>query len=175
MFHVRSNFPITYFDWILISKNIILNTGRIKFLESEATVTTFSLVVSPEMAPGFHIMVYTISQPDSQLLTDITYSPVQSFNRHKIEFKLSHRKDHTMETVEATCRGDPGAIYLASSLRSYLFPGQGKHHITKVSLMENLHNLEKTTRHIHKVFLSDRDVIKADKIIYYPSMDYVID
>ena len=175
VFHVRSNFPITYFDWILISKNIILNTGRIKFLESEATVTTFSLAVSPEMAPGFHIMVYTISQPDTQLLTDITYSPVQSFNRHKIEFKLSHRKDHTMETVEATCRGDPGAIYLASSLRSYLFPGQGKHHITKVSLMENLHNLEKTTRHIHKVFFSDREGIKADQIIYYPSMDYGLD
>ena len=174
-FHVKCNFDLSYFDWVLLSKNIILNTGRISVSGSGQTMTTFSLVVSSEMAPGFHIMVYTVTELDFQLLTDSVYYPVQAVNGHRIEFKLSHRKDHSMETVEATCRGDPGSIYLASTLRSYLFPGQGKNQITKVDLIESLFRLEKGKRQIHKVFFSDRDGSKPDEILYYPSLDYGID
>merc|ERR1719495_798298 len=28
VFHVKSNFPLKHFDWIIMSKNIILNSGR---------------------------------------------------------------------------------------------------------------------------------------------------
>ncbi len=175
VFHIRSNFLMAYFDWVLVSKNIVQNTGRVVVTEEGTRVTTFSLVVSSEMAPGFHIMVYTVAQEDGQLVVDTAYSPVQAVNRHPIEFKLSHRKDHTMETVEATCKGDPGAIFLVSSLRSYLFPGQGQNQITLTSMVESLHTLEATTRHIHKVFYSDRDGLQTDKMSYFPSMDYSID
>ena len=28
VFHTKSNFPLEYFDWIIVSKNLILNSGR---------------------------------------------------------------------------------------------------------------------------------------------------
>ena len=28
VFHVKSNFALTYFDWIIVSKNLILKSGR---------------------------------------------------------------------------------------------------------------------------------------------------
>jgi len=175
VFHVRSNFMLSYFDWVIVSKNIIVNFGHETVSDLGVRVTTFSLVVSSEMAPGFQIIVYTVSQQNFKFLIDSAYSPVQTVSKQNIEFKLSHRKDHTMETVEATCKGDPGAIFLSSSLRSYLFPGQGINHITKFSLLENLQTLEKTTGHIKKVFFSDRDGENTDKMEYYPSMNHGID
>ena len=89
VFHVSSNFPLESFNWMILSKNIILNSGKEFGSEIHPTVTTFSLVVSSEMAPGFHIMVYAITKPDDYLLADSGYFPVQAINRHQIEFKLS--------------------------------------------------------------------------------------
>ena len=42
-----------------MSKDIILHSGREYGENIHAEIKTFSLVTSPEMAPGFHILVYT--------------------------------------------------------------------------------------------------------------------
>ena len=34
VFHVKTNFPLDHFDWIIISKNLILNSGREQGSES---------------------------------------------------------------------------------------------------------------------------------------------
>ena len=47
---------------------------------------------------GFHILVYGTTA-DDYVVTDSAYFPVQAINRHKIEFKLTQIKDHTMDTV----------------------------------------------------------------------------
>ena len=96
---------------------MILNSGREYGGETEKLTSTFSVVVSSEMAPGFHILVYGVTRPDDYLVTDSAYFPVQAINRHKIEFKLTQIKDHRMDTVECTCRGDPGAVFLSSTVR----------------------------------------------------------
>ncbi len=175
VFHVKSNFPLPYFDWIIISKNIILNSGREYGSDIHPIVNTFSVVVSSEMAPGFHMVVYTVTRPDDYLLSDSAYFPVQAINRHRIEFKLTQVKDHLKDTVEATCRGDPGAVFLSSTVRSALFSTQGKNTITKASILESLHTFENEKRHIHRVFFTDREGTKPDEVTYYPSMDYGVD
>ena len=175
VFHVKSNFPLKHFDWIILSKNIILNSGREYGSDVHPIVNTFSIVVSSEMAPGFHIIVYAITNPDDYLLSDSAYFPVQAINRHKIEFKLTKVKDHLLNTVEATCRGDPGAVFLSSTVRSAVFATQGKNTITKASILESLHTFEKVDKHIHRVFFTDREGTQPDQVAYYPSMDYGID
>ena len=50
-----------YFDWMIVSKNLILKTGREYASEIHPVVTTFSAVVSSEMAPGFHIIIYHVT------------------------------------------------------------------------------------------------------------------
>ena len=174
VFHVKSNFALKYFDWVIVSKNLILKSGREYASEVHAVVTTFSVVVSSEMAPGFHIIIYSVTA-DDYLLSDSAYFPVQAINRHKMEFSLNQIKDHQKNTVEATCRGDPGAVFLSSTIRSAVYATQGKNHITKSSILESLHTFENDRRHIHRVFWTDREGTQPDEVSYYPSMDYGID
>ncbi|TRY74425.1 hypothetical protein TCAL_00656 [Tigriopus californicus] len=174
VFHVKSNFALQYFDWIIVSKNIILKNGREYANDIHAVVTTFSVVVSSEMAPGFHIIIYSVTA-DDYLLSDSAYYPVQAINRHKIQFSLNQVKDHLMHTVEATCRGDPGAVFLTSSVRQFNFATQGKNFITKASILESLHTFENDRRHIHRVFWTDREGTHPDEVTYFPSMDYGVD
>ena len=175
VFHVKSNFPLPYFDWIIVSKNLIINSGREYGSDIHPIVNTFSVVVNSEMAPGFHIMVYTVTRPDDYLLSDSSYFPVQAINRHKIQFRLTQVKDHLKDTVEATCRGDPGAVFLSSTIRSAVFSTQGMNTITKASILESLHSFENVKKHIHRVFFTDREGSKPDEVSYYPSMDYGVD
>ena len=83
VFHTKSNFPLEYFDWIIVSKNLILNSGRELGSDIFSHTITFSLVVSSEMAPGFHIIVYTKST-DDYLISDAAFYPVNAINRHKM-------------------------------------------------------------------------------------------
>ena len=76
LYFIQSNFALSYFDWMIVSKNLILKTGREYASEIHPVVTTFSAVVSSEMAPGFHIIIYTATN-DDYLLTDSAYFPVQ--------------------------------------------------------------------------------------------------
>ena len=175
VFHVKSNFPLPYFDWVIISKNLIINSGREYGSDIHPVVTTFSIVVSSEMAPGFHIIVYTVTKPDDYLLSDSSFYPVQAINRHNIEFKLTQVKNHLKTTVEATCRGDPGAVFLSSTVRSAVFATQGMNTITKANILESLHSFENVKKHIHRVFFIDREGTKPDEVAYYPSMDYGVD
>ena len=174
VFHVKTNFPVDHFDWIIISKNLILNSGREQGSDIFSHTITFSVVVSSEMAPGFHILVYTKSTED-YLLSDSAYYPVNAINRHKIEFSITQLKDHSQKSVEATCRGDPGAVFMVSTPRQFLYGAQGKNLITKASIMESLNSFEENSRHVHSVFWTDREGEAPDKISYYPSMDYGID
>ena len=175
VFHVKSNFPLPYFDWLIVSKNLILNSGREYGSDIHPVTNTFSIVVSSEMAPGFHIIVHTVTRPDDYMLSKSAYFPVQAINRHKIEFKLTQIKDHLKDTVEATCRGDPGAVFLSSSIRSATFSTQGINTITKASILESLHSFENVDKHIHRVFFTDREGSKPDEVSYYPSMGYGVD
>ena len=81
----------------------------------------------------YHTLLGIILEIPSEIVNYLTN--ILSFSkifRHKIEFKLTQLKDHRMETVEATCRGDPGAVFLSSTVRSAVFATQGKNMITKV-------------------------------------------
>ena len=100
-----------------------------------------------------NLPTYLHSRHESSYNLEANYLPIF---RHKIEFKLNQIKDHLMNTVEATCRGDPGAVYLTSTVRQASFATQGKNFITKASILESLHTFENEKRHIHRVFWTDR-------------------
>ena len=176
-FHVKFNFALIYFDWIIVSKNIILKFGReyaAYVSEKNAVVITFSVVVSSEMAPGFHLIVYTATS-DDYLLSDSAYFPVQGINRHTIDMKLNQIKDPFMNTVEVMCKGEPSAICFTSTVRQFNFATQGKNIITKASVSESMHNFEDDSRHIHRVFWTDREGTRPEQVNYYPSMNYGVD
>ena len=70
-----------------------------------------------------------------------------------------------MVKCEATCRGDPGAVFLVSTMRHATFPAQGINTITKALLLKNLHTLEKSDkRHLHRVVMTDREGESHDTV-----------
>lgn len=66
-----------------------------------------------------------------------------------MEFSLVQLKDHLKNTVEATCRGDPGAVFLSSTVRTSIFATQVKYRNLKVKfwvkagLKNNVYNIYK--------------------------------
>ena len=67
---------------------------------------------------------------------------------------------------EATCRGDPGAAFLVSTMRTSTYAAQGINTLTKPLLLKNLHKLEQNDkRHLHVVYLTDREGENPDTVI----------
>ena len=91
VFHLKASFPLDHFDWIILAKNIILNSGREYAPDIFSNMITFSLVVSSDMAPGFHIVVYTKTSDDF-LISDAAFYPVNAINRHKIQFGITQTR-----------------------------------------------------------------------------------
>ena len=58
------------------------------------------------------------------LLADSVYLPVEAIKRHEIELSTNQVKDHKQETVEVTCRGDPGAVFLTATMGSPSSPNR---------------------------------------------------
>ena len=116
VFHVKTNFPLEHFDWVIVAKNLILNSGREIASDIFSNTITFSVVCSSDMAPGFHIIVYTKTHDDF-LLSDSAFYPVNAINRHRIDFGITQLKDHTQMSIEATLRGDPGSVFMVTSHR----------------------------------------------------------
>ena len=70
-----------------------------------------------------------------------------------------------MLKCETTCRGDPGAVFLISTMRTSTFPAQGINTITRSLLLKNLHQLERNEkRHLHRVLLTNREGENADEV-----------
>ena len=97
--HVKTNFAFASFDWLIFSKDLIVNNGRENGNNVHPEVKTFSVAVSPEMSPGFHILVYTkvpVSKCN-EIIADhayITLDTISGIHPHKIEFKVSSIKDN---------------------------------------------------------------------------------
>lgn len=163
VFHAKTNFAFKYLDWVIISKDLILESGREIGENIHAEIITFSAVVSSEMSPGFHVMVY-VATKGNEVVTDSVFIPVEAIKGHEIEFYANQVKDHSMNTVELTCRGDPGAVFMIATMRVGQFPAQGVFGLTKAYLMENLHKFEEGSKHVHKVLRTDRSGESPDHV-----------
>ena len=66
---------------------------------------------------------------------------------------------------EATARGDPGASFFASTMRTSTFAAQGIHTIRRPLILKNLHKMcHAEKRHLHRVILTDREGEYADAV-----------
>ncbi|TRY72565.1 hypothetical protein TCAL_06513 [Tigriopus californicus] len=174
VFHAKTNFAFNYLDWMIISKGLILESGREIGENIHPEISTFSAVVSSDMSPGFHVIVY-VATKDNEVVTDSAFIPVEAIKSHEIEFYANQVKDHTMKTVELTCRGDPGAVFMIATMRVGQFPAQGIFGLSKAYLLENLHKFEEGSKHVHKVLRTDRSGETPDQVLFYPAMAYETD
>ena len=75
--HVRSNFHVKMLNYILLTKNVLLTTGRVQM---EHTVKTFFIQVDKQMSPASTLLVYCQDQ-NGEFISDSIYFPVNVFLR----------------------------------------------------------------------------------------------
>lgn len=81
--HVQSNYYLELFNYMIISKGMVLLTGQ---QNMKATVRTFAIPLSPEMAPAATIVVYNIA-PNGDVAADSLTFPVNGISRNNVSFK----------------------------------------------------------------------------------------
>lgn len=112
IFHVRTNYYVTLFNYLVISKGIILVAGR---EEMSSMLKTFTFTVSSEMAPSATIVVYDIA-PGGEVVADSLTFPVDGISRNNFTVALNNRKDKTGDTIEVAVFAQPGTYIGLSAL-----------------------------------------------------------
>lgn len=81
IFHVQSNYYLESFDYILLSKGVILVTGQ--EVTHASTIQTFAVTLSAEMAPAATIVVYHVGKFGDVVADSLTF-PVNGISRNNV-------------------------------------------------------------------------------------------
>lgn len=80
IFHIRTNYYIEHFNYIIISKGIVLVIGDEVMKES---IYTMAIPLSAEMAPVATIVVWYIGRYGDVMADSLTF-PVNGISRNKV-------------------------------------------------------------------------------------------
>ncbi|XP_047481542.1 CD109 antigen-like [Penaeus chinensis] len=172
VFHVRSNFNMESFHYLIMAKEMILYAAK-EVLErtSRASVKTVSVPVSSEMAPAFKIIVYTTT-PNHDIISDSLTMPVDGISRHKVKLVINQDKDHSKRTVELGTYSTAGAFYGISGVREFTYAMRGGNELSHASVMNSLHAFANNTRSIHKMAWRHREGFEPEEVEYYSAGNY---
>lgn len=104
VFHVSSNYKVDIVSYIIMSKGLILTSGRERIKSSP---TTFAIPVSAEMVPYSSIMVYDVTR-GNELVLDILTIHVEVATSNNVSIVLNPNKDKHGEMLEVAVYGQPG-------------------------------------------------------------------
>lgn len=110
IFHARSNYYVELFSYAIVSKGMVLLTGR---EEMTSSIKTFAISLSPEMAPTSTIVIYDIARGGEVIADSLTF-PVDGISRNNFTVTLNNRKDKTGDTIEVVVYGQPGTVIIFS-------------------------------------------------------------
>lgn len=82
--HVQSNFFMETFNYIVMSKGIILLAGQENM---QNTIRTFAITLSAEMAPVATVVVYNIDRRSEVVADSLTF-PVNGVSRNNVNCSL---------------------------------------------------------------------------------------
>ncbi|CAL4102803.1 unnamed protein product [Meganyctiphanes norvegica] len=170
VFHVRSNFRMDSFHYLVMSKEMILYAGM-EVVKDGASVKTLSLPISTEMAPAFKVVVYHVTQ-EREIITDVVTVPVDGISRHNVTLRINLDKDHNKRSVEFGTYATAGAFYGISGTRTFTWEVQGGNELSKSSVLAALHKFANNTRFIHKMTWRYREGKVPEKSAYYISGNY---
>ncbi|KAK8776929.1 hypothetical protein V5799_029726 [Amblyomma americanum] len=173
VFHVRTNFYIKFFHYLVIAKGTVLQAGVHKAYGLVQTITSFSIPLSPEMAPAVKVMVYQISS-NGDLTADAIIVPVQGINRGNFYMWKNLKQDRSNNLIELVPTYTPETVAGISGLDSDLVAVQGKNDLTLTSVIESLYHMEDHWgSHVRAVW-RNRDG-KPEKAEYYVTQNFAPD
>lgn len=121
IFHIRSNYYIDKFNYLIISKGIILLTGD---QDMQDYVSTMAIALSAEMAPVATIVVWHIGKYGEVHVDSLTF-PVNGISRNKVCIFLYDSKKFIYSLKHSRVLEDP--VYRMHSLIIILFSFSSKY------------------------------------------------
>ena len=134
IFHVRANYFVDSFSYAILSKGIILLTGR---EEMSASIKTFAVSLSPEMAPSSTIVVYDIARGGDVTVDALTF-PVDGISRNNFTVTLNNRKDKSGDSIEVVVLGQPGSYIGLSAMDKDLYSLDGSNVLNHADVLKKM-------------------------------------
>ncbi|GAB6026185.1 hypothetical protein CHUAL_012396 [Chamberlinius hualienensis] len=169
--HVRANFYIDSFNYMIMSKGLILLTGTEEMEILFQPIKTIAIPVSSEMIPYFRILVYHVAK-DGVVISDSVSVPVKSINVEKLDLRVTYSKDKRGQNVEFGLSGKSGSVVGISTQDFDTFCHKCGADLTAGFVLENLLNFEeylKTPKPFVKRMGMDHS---PDTVLQYETSDY---
>lgn len=124
--HVQSNYYIESFNYIVMSKGIVLVTGE-EIMNTQ--VRTMAISLSAEMAPVATIVIWHVGMYGEVTADSLTF-PVNGISRNKFSVFINNKKARTGHMVEVAIYGEPGSYVGLSGLDKAFYSMQAGNELT---------------------------------------------
>lgn len=169
VFHAKANYPLATLSYIIISKGIILTTGR---EQVSSSLHTFAVPVSAEMAPSSTILIYDIAN-GNEVITDALKFHVDGTSLHNFTVSVNDRKDKHGESLEFTVHGQPGTFVGIYGVNKDLASLSSSGQITHINFNQQMQNFDRVSDTLTHQWLNHEGSIKD--IVNFPSPSQGID
>lgn len=119
MLHVRSNYFVEQFSYLVVSKGMVLLSGH-EVMQS-SSIRTMAISLSAEMAPAATVIVFDVLKREGRIIADSLTFPVDAISKDKFTVQLNNRKDKTGDNIEVAIYGPPGTYVALSGLERALY------------------------------------------------------
>lgn len=168
--HVQMNYFAHSFNYVLMSKGIILLSGKEEMSEG---IRTMSITLSAEMAPVATFVVWHIGQHGSIVGDSLTF-PVNGISRNNFTVYINNQKARTGEHVEVSVYGEPGSYLGLSGIDSAFYTMQAGNELTYANVILKMSTFDEQTNGTHKHTWYSHEG-NPDELVYYPSSSFGID
>ncbi|XP_072379728.1 CD109 antigen [Diabrotica undecimpunctata] len=170
IFHIRSNFFVEKFSYLIISKGIVLVTGD---QDMDDYVSTMAIALSAEMAPVATIVVWHIGHSGDLTVDSLTF-PVNGLSRNKFKVFINNKKARTGHKVEVAIYGEPGSYVGLSGIDRAFYTMQAGNELTYAKVISKMSTFDEQTNGTHKHIWSSHEGF-PDEIVHFPSSTFGID
>lgn len=170
IFHIRTNFYLEEFNYLIMSKGVILINDRETITEG---IRTIAVVLSAEMAPMATMVVWKINQ-QGQVVADSLTFPVNGISRNNFTVYINNRKARTGEKVEVAIFGEPGSYVGLSGIDSAFYTMQAGNELTYAKIITKMSNFDEQTNGTYKHIWYSHEG-NPDELVYFPASSFGID
>ncbi|KAK9732382.1 Alpha-2-macroglobulin family [Popillia japonica] len=168
--HIRSNYIVDKYNYIIVSKGNILVTGD-QIMEDY--VSTIAVTLSAEMAPVSTVVVWHIGRYGDVTADSLTF-PVNGISRNKFTVFINNKKARTGHKVEVAIYGEPGAYVGLSGIDKVMYSMQAGNELTYAKVITKMSSFDEQTNGTLKFnWLSHEG--NPDELVYFPSSTFGID
>ena len=146
--HVQTNFYIDAFNYVIMSKGIILLNGQDNM---QHNIRTFAIPLSPEMAPVATAVVYYVGRYGEVIADSLTF-PVNGISRNNFTVYINNKKSRTGENVEVAIYGEPGAYVALSGIDRSFYTMQAGNELTYANVISKMAHFDEETNGKNSIF-----------------------